>query len=145
MPRRPLLVQLSITLIIAIIISFISVLMDHGRLRDYQLEKGVTIIPGSMALTLLIGLPLRLNKKINGWWTRHQLIPVAGALAGCTLMYLSNFLTMDHLYPMGDNAYEAITMTNPVPVIGGWLLTIFCLLHLYLPIPRRNLWARRAA
>jgi energy-converting hydrogenase Eha subunit A len=65
---------------------------------------------------LIIGLPIRMNKKIKHWWAVHFYIALSGFILGLILIGLS-------------------TMQTPVPglylSLPGWFLTAFCALHFF--------------
>lgn len=97
----------------------------------------------TMAFCLAIGLPIRMNSKINSWWRVHQLIPIAGAIIGSLTMLLGYYIRTEQVNPMdARGGVEVLIIPHPFVSICGWSLAMFCLLHLYLPIPRRSLWAR---
>ena len=128
-----------ITLAAGFAISIIANLMD-GNLQNYPFERAAIIILSSVAACLLIGLPIRMNKRINSWWAHHQLIPILGVIIGSIFMLLSCtvFEQVHHYYDI------TMTRSNPYLSIAGWAMTIFSLLHFYPTLLRRNLWATRA-
>ncbi|HVU58311.1 MAG TPA: hypothetical protein VHD83_24790 [Puia sp.] len=138
--QRGLIRQLLITLAAGFAISVIANLMD-GSLRGYPFERVAIIILLSMAVCFLAGLPIRINRRTNDWWTHHQLIPIIGVIIGSVSMLLSCtvFEQVDHYYDI------TMIRSNPFLSIGGWAITIFCLLHWYPTLLRRNLWASQEA
>lgn len=92
------------------------------------LFSGVAII-----VLLLVGLPIRLSKTINRWWRKHWWIPLALGISACVMMFLS--LTPPFLEQVMDpELNEMVDCMNTDLGGGGWLLTIFAVLHFYPPI-----------
>lgn len=138
------LTQLLITLTGAFSLSIIYTLLQGG-LSSYLPLQSLFIILVTMAFSLVIGLPIRMSDKINSWWLHHQLIPITGAIIGSLLMLAGAFIRYKHIYPVGEGTAEVLIVPDTLVSGCGWSVAIFSLLHLYLPIPRRNLWARRVA
>ena len=89
--------------------------------------SGLTIL-----LCLIVGLPIRLNKKINHWWTTNFYIPIIGIVVGLSLLILATLNEKPVLATI-----EGKEVLKQIPdltlMICGWLLTAFCILHTYPP------------
>jgi len=92
--------------------------------------SGLTIL-----LCLLVGLPVRLNKKIHDWWTRHFYLAIAGAGLGLMLQFLSLFpaFAQTATIDRGDGQPVSKQIPNSIFGLTGWFLTAFSLLHVYPP------------
>lgn len=83
---------------------------------------------------LIIGLPIRLNKILNHWWTTHFLISVLGTMIGLTCLALALFPNFQETVIAQIDGQETIKhIPNSFLAYTGWFLTSFCLLHLYPP------------
>jgi hypothetical protein len=81
---------------------------------------------------LIIGLPIRLNHKLNHWWRMHWWL--------CCLLGAIGFICMilSYMPPFQITVYDDILKQNtqsfnPILSIGGWLFLLFALLHFYFP------------
>jgi hypothetical protein len=91
----------------------------------------------TIVFCFLIGLPIRLNSKINSWWTRHPVISLSGAVTGIIFILLSLYPTLRESETEMRDGQEIIKeIPNLFLSITGWFLIAFCLLHLY---PSTNL------
>lgn len=100
----------------------------------FQPIIGAIVSGIAIVLLLIVGLPIRLSKKINRWWKNHWWIPfVIGTLA-FIMMSLSwhPHFRVKVIDPESDLMVDSF---HPVLAVGGWLLTIFAVLHFYPPIP----------
>ena len=125
--NKIILYQLILTILVTLGTSFLSYVLD-GNWRGYQISKAFIIIPVTLVICLLMGLPIRFNTKINAWWVSHQIVPLAGIIVGFILLFLCwlpNFEVVERHYD------TATTTTNNYLAIPGWFLTSFCLLHFY--------------
>jgi len=89
--------------------------------------SGLTIL-----FCLIVGLPIRLSKKINHWWTTNFYMPIIGIVVGLSLLIL-DILNEKPISATIDGEEALRQIPDPTLVICGWLLTIFCILHTYLP------------
>jgi hypothetical protein len=83
---------------------------------------------------MIAGLPVRLNKKLNHWWTTNFYISIIGTVCGLTLLLLAllpNFNETATLIIDGQETLKQIP--NTILSCAGWFLTAFSLLHLYPP------------
>lgn len=83
---------------------------------------------------LILGLPVRLNKKLNYWWTTNYYIPIIGAIVGLTLLFLALLPTFSDTVTCDlDGEPTLKQIPNSIFSITGWLLTAFSILHIYSP------------
>jgi len=141
MPRI-FLVQLLLALAAGFALSITYTILQDD-LASYLPGQSFIVLAVTIAFCLVIGLPIRMSDKVNSWWRNHQLIPIAGFILGTATMFRGAFISYHHVYPAGEGVSEVLIIPDTLVSGCGWTLAIFCLLHLYLPIPRRNLWARR--
>lgn len=82
----------------------------------------------------LVGLPIRLNKNLNHWWTTHFYISLLGAVCGLTFLALALLPNLQDTVTTQIDGQETIKhIPNSYLAITGWFLTAFSLLHLYPP------------
>lgn len=86
----------------------------------------------TIAICLLIGLPIRLNNKVQTFWLSKPFIPVSGFIFGLFMLMLSfnsNFTTIE------DVTVEFHVVQHEIPNLYlsfvGWFLVGFSLLHFY--------------
>jgi hypothetical protein len=85
-------------------------------------------------LCLIIGLPIRLNNKLNSWWTTNFFVPIIGAVLGLTFLSLALLPAFtEHVTYELDGEQTLKEVPNSIFSIVGWLLTAFSLLHIYPP------------
>ncbi|TAE77848.1 MAG: hypothetical protein EAY81_12215 [Bacteroidetes bacterium] len=83
---------------------------------------------------LIVGLPIRLNSKLNYWWTTNLYIAIIGTIIGLTLLVLSLLPTFSETATYDLNGVPTLKqIPNSILSISGWLLTAFSLLHIYPP------------
>ena len=89
----------------------------------------------TILLCLIVGLPIRLNKKMNHWWTTNFYIPIIGIVVGLSLLILA-ILNKETISTTIDGI-DGEEVLRQIPDLTltrcGWLPTIFCILHTYLP------------
>lgn len=91
--------------------------------------SGLTII-----VCLIIGLPIRLNSKLNYWWTTNFYIAIIGTVFGLTFLCLALLPTLKETVTYDLDGQSALKqIPNLILCISGWLLTAFSLLHIYPP------------
>lgn len=83
---------------------------------------------------LIIGLPVRLMKKTNNWWRAHWWISfVLGGIAFA--MMCASWLPQIRVKVFDPETQMQVESFHPTLAIGGWLLTLFAVLHFYPPLP----------
>jgi hypothetical protein len=94
----------------------------------------------TIVICLLVGLPIRISKRINLWWTDRFRLPVASAFCGFSLMIISLLpAMMKTVSTMVDNEVVKKQVPNIGAAAAGWLLISFSLLHVF-PPKRLILW-----
>lgn len=92
---------------------------------------------------LILGLPIRLNNKLNYWWTSNFYISIIGAICGLTFLFLALLPTFSETIAYDLDGEPILKqIPNSIFSIIGWLLTTFFLLHIY---PPRQLTERAKA
>jgi magnesium-transporting ATPase (P-type) len=91
-------------------------------------------------ICLIVGLPIRLSKRINYWWIAKFYIAIIGIVCGLTFLLLSIIPSfMETVIINKDTTQETLKQVpNTILVSVGWLLTAFSLLHLYPPLQLMN-------
>lgn len=104
---------------------------------------GVTLFQPILAILLsimtvivsgLIGLPIRLNNRLNNWWRTHFYISIVIGLIGlvaCAISLTPGFIE-EVTYQM-DGMDMTQTVPNQILSISGWLLVAIGTLHTYPP------------
>jgi hypothetical protein len=88
----------------------------------------------TIALCILAGLPLRLNKKINTWWSDHYFLPISCAACGLIFLFLSILPYFEEtVYPILDGQPTMRQTPNTFLACTGWFLTAFMTLHTFPP------------
>ncbi len=91
--------------------------------------SGLTIF-----VCLIAGLPIRINNKLNYWWTTHFYILIIGTVFGLTFLILSILPTFRETVTYDlDGEPTLKQIPNTLLSILGWFLTAFSLLHIYPP------------
>jgi hypothetical protein len=126
-PPGILLFQLLFTFLLMLFIGFLSTVID-GDWRGFPPLRASGVVLATLFICLLLGLPIRLNRKINTWWTGHQLVSLIGVIGGVLLLLLSLHPYFQQVIVHYDIVRER---TNPCILVTGWFLTAFFLLHWY--------------
>jgi len=88
----------------------------------------------TIIVCLLVGLPIRLNKKLNHWWTRNFYISIIGTVCGLALLFTALLPNFRETVTVIINEQETIKqIPNATLSYIGWFLTAFSLLHIYSP------------
>jgi hypothetical protein len=130
-----------VTFITLLVIYMIFVLLDYQGGIDsfigttlFQPIIGGLISMVTIAICLLIGLPIRISDRINKWWTSRMWLSILGILVGLSLIVLSLLPSMTETI---TTTIEGEIIQKQIPNIGfatsGWFLTGFSLLHLFPP------------
>lgn len=91
--------------------------------------SGLTIL-----ICLVVGLPIRLNSKLNYWWTTNFYIAIIGTIFGVIFLFLTLLPTFRETATYDLNGQPTLKqIPNSILAISGWLLTAFSLLHIYPP------------
>ena len=82
----------------------------------------------------IIGLPIRINKRLNKWWRTNFYLAIIFGIIGfifCVISVLPNFI--EQVEYRIDGLEQTATVPNRYFSISGWFLIAFGLLHLFLP------------
>lgn len=82
----------------------------------------------------LVGLPIRLNKRLNTWWRTHFYISILIGFLGlvaCAISLMPGFVE-EVTYRM-DGMDMTQTVPNRILSISGWFIVAIGTLHTYLP------------
>jgi hypothetical protein len=133
--------QIALTFIATFCIYMIFALLDNdfgfdGLFGLVIFQPFFAIILSSLTIfcCLIIGLPIRLNKKVNYWWTTKFYIAIIGTLCGLTMLILAilpQFQETLKIYISEDETSKQIP--NSTLSYVGWFLTAFSILHTYPP------------
>jgi hypothetical protein len=93
----------------------------------------VMLTAPTIGCCLVIGLPIRLVKSINQWWTRHFLLSVALTFTGFGLLGLSLIPQFMEQKMMMEGQRLVKQIPNFNLAVTGWFLTAFSTLHTYPP------------
>jgi len=117
----------------------------------YMLAMGMTVYDGMISLILqpimggmfaiiaiiillVVGLPIRLMKKVNLWWKHHWWLSfILGAVA-FVMMYAS-WMPQFRIKVLDPDSGSQVDSFHPLISISGWMLTIFSVLYFYPPLP----------
>lgn len=98
----------------------------------FQPIVGFIITTIAIFSLLVIGLPIRFIRPINRWWRAHWWLTIG--LAGTAfVMMCAAWLPMFRVQDLHPERNVMINSPNPILGLGGWLLTLFCVLHFYPP------------
>lgn len=136
-----------IAFITLIVIYMIFVLLDYDGGIDgfigttlFQPIIGSLITIVTISICLLIGLPIRISKRLNAWWTKKMWIPISGVLLGLSLLILSLIPAMTQTIALTiENEIVPKQIPNLAFGATGWFVTGFSLLHLFPPY-RFRIW-----
>lgn len=83
----------------------------------------------------LVGLPIRLNHRLNTWWRTHFYVAILIGLLGlvaCAISLMPGFVE-EVTYRM-DGMDMTQTLPNRILSVSGWFLVAIGTLHIYPPI-----------
>ena len=133
--------QIGITLITMIVLYMIFAISDFRG--GFDGITGITIFQPIMAIVFslitiftcgLIGLPIRINKKLNKWWRTKFYISLILTFIGVILCILSFFQTLvQQIEYEIDGITEMEIIPNNYLAIFGWFLIAFGILHSFPP------------
>ena len=101
----------------------------------FQPIVGAILTLIAIAVMSLVGLPVRLMRPLNNWWRKHWwIVFVIGAVA--FLMMYASWMPQFRTTVLDPETDMEVASFDPTLAVGGWLLTIFAVLHFYPPLPR---------
>jgi hypothetical protein len=88
----------------------------------------------TVLICLILGLPIRLIRKLNQWWTKNFHLALILTFVGMILLVVSTlpeFLEQKKIIIDNDEIVKMIP--NMGIALTGWFLTAFSILHTYPP------------
>lgn len=133
--------QVALTFIATFCIYMVFALLDNefgfdGLFGLFIIQPLIAVIISSLTILicLLLGLPIRLNKKINYWWTTNFYVSIIGAFVGLILLYLASLTNFRETVSTNIDGQEMIKqIPNSTLTYIGWILTTFSILHSFPP------------
>ncbi len=133
--------QFLVTFIVTVSIYMIYALLDSNFGIDglfgiifIQPIMGVILTFLTIFVCTLFGLPIRLNKKLNNWWTKNFYISILGIVCGLSFLVIAFLPNLKDLVSSEiDGQLEVKSIPNSFFTLTGWFLTAFSFLHLYPP------------
>jgi hypothetical protein len=107
-------------------------LISEVGLLVVQPIMGAIMIAITIALCLIVGLPIRLNARLREWWMGKPLIPIVGGVAGLIcLLFAFRTNLMEQAEVVRDGEPKLKLIPNGTLLITGWFAIAFSLLHFY--------------
>jgi len=98
----------------------------------FQPIMGAIFTVIACAALLVLGLPIRLSKRIHVWWKAHWWIPFLLGTVAFVMMGMS-WMPQFRVQVLDPDLQIQVDSFHPILAIGGWLLTLFAVLHFYPP------------
>jgi hypothetical protein len=125
--------------VISFVLLFI-IYLFYGPAKDAEVEMineilylfiiPIMLIPGTIVICLLVGLPIRLIPKVHKWWYSNSYIAFIGLALGFLTIYVSSNFT--DTIKVVENETEVIKQIPNYTILGiGWFTSAFFLLHFY--------------
>lgn len=133
--------QIALTFIATFCIYMVFALLDNdfgfdGLFGLVIFQPIIAIILSGLTIfcCLIVGLPIRLNNKLNYWWTTNFYVSIIGTIIGLTFLFLALLPTFSEtvIYDL-DGLATSKQIPNSTFSYIGWLLTAFSILHTYPP------------
>ena len=133
--------QLALTFIATCCIYMVFALLDSdfgldGLFGLIVFQPIIAIILSGLTIfvCLIVGLPIRLNSKLNYWWTTNFYIAIIGTIIGLTFLFLALLPIFSETVTYDLNGQPTLKhIPSSILSISGWLLTAFSMLHIYPP------------
>lgn len=133
--------QIALTFIATFCIYMVFALLDSdfgfdGLFGLVIFQPIIAIILSGLTIfcCLIVGLPIRLNNKLNSWWTTNFYVSIIGAFIGLTFLVLALLPTFSETVTYDlDGVPTLKQIPNSILSFSGWFLTAFSLLHIYPP------------
>ena len=139
-PIVTLLFQVFIAFVVLIIVYIIYALADNDEADMvnalgfilFQPLWGFILSSITIALCLLIGLPIRLMARVKQWWYEKPIIPLLGFVIGLLLLLLAFHAAFtETVQVVIDGEPVEKQVPNLTIAVTGWFITAFSLLHFY--------------
>ncbi len=142
--------QLAMTFTLTVCIYMIFALLDSDfgfdglvGLLIFQPILGALFSFLTILVCLIVGLPIRLIKKVKNWWTANFYISIIGTVCGLTLLFLSLTHYFTETVKIQMDGQETLRQVpNLFLSYSGWFLTAFSTLHLFPPDKLLN-WIKK--
>ena len=139
--------QIALTFIVTCCIYMFFALLDNdfgfdGFFGLVIFQPIIAIILSGLTIfvCLIVGLPIRLNNKLNYWWTTNFYISIIGAIFGLCFLFLSLLPTFRETVTADIDGQQTLKqIPNSILSYLGWLLTAFSILHTYPPRQLTNI------
>jgi hypothetical protein len=132
--------QIILTFIVTVGIYMLLALLDSdfgidGLFGLFVIQPIIAIIISSLTITgcLILGLPIRLNKKINDWWIANFYFSIIGFLVGLMILFISFLPMFKDTITVDVDGEQTIKQVPNLILIIGYFLISFSLIHLYPP------------
>ena len=133
--------QVALTFVATVCIYMVYALLDSDFGFDglfglviIQPIIGVILALLTIFVCSLVGLPIRLNGKLNQWWTTNFYISFFGAIVGLTFLTLALLPNFQETVSTQIDGQETVKhIPKGFFAYTGWFLTAFSLVHLYPP------------
>lgn len=103
----------------------------------FQPILGTIITLVAIAVLLVMGLPIRLLSRLHQWWQEHWwFVFVLGTVAFG--MMCTSWFPQLRIQMTDPDLGTPVDSFHPVLGLGGWMLTLFSVLHFYPPLS----WSR---
>ena len=100
----------------------------------FQPIMGTILTLTAIVILLVVGLPIRRLTRLHRWWRNHWWIALVSGLVGFIMMYAS-WQPEFRVQVLDPELNTLIDSFHPGLAVGGWMLTIFSVLHFYPPLP----------
>lgn len=100
----------------------------------FQPIMGVMSSLFTIIVCLIVGLPIRLNKRIKKWWNNRFYIAFGGVICGLTFIIISLIPDLMTTIITQNGDQEVLKkIPNLYLIVGGWFIMAFSTLHLFPP------------
>lgn len=139
-PILTLLLQIIVSFVVLFVVYIIYALADNDEADManaigfllFQPLWGFILTSITIAICLLIGLPIRLMARVKQWWYEKPVIPLLGFVIGLLLLLLAfNDAFTETVQVVIDGEPTQKQAPNSAIAITGWFVTAFSLLHFY--------------
>jgi hypothetical protein len=98
----------------------------------FQPLFGAILSGTTIAICLLIGLPIRLIQRIRQWWMRKLILQLLTLIAGFLLLGIAFLPGLSETQTvLIDEVATEVKTPNTIVTLLGWFITAFSLLHFY--------------
>ena len=133
--------QIAFTFIVIFCIYMFFALFDNefgidGLFGLFIIQPIIAIVLSTLTIIvcLLLGLPIRLNKKINHWWTTNFYISIIGIFCGLIILFMALLPNFKETVTIIIDKQETLKqIQNSTLSYIGWFLTAFSFLHFFPP------------